>query len=184
MPIVPKDRVAIPVCQFHFPSPPPRRRPPVAFTSPADELASPAQQIESPAFTASDYEVGYKRPPRHSQFRPGQSGNSKGRPKGAKGLKTLVRELLTQKVDVRSATGVKRMTKMEAMLQKILEQAFSGNLRALSSFVALYQMAVPDDPVVVAGAMPTIDMAELDREDQAILDQLFAARQRQIGGSA
>lgn len=32
----------------------------------------------------SDYKVGYRNPPRETQFRPGQSGNPKGRPKGAK----------------------------------------------------------------------------------------------------
>jgi hypothetical protein len=31
-----------------------------------------------------DSRVGYKRPPQHSKFKPGQSGNPKGRPKGAK----------------------------------------------------------------------------------------------------
>ena len=33
------------------------------------------------------YEVGYGRPPRHSQFRPGESGNPGGRPKGRRSFK-------------------------------------------------------------------------------------------------
>ena len=28
-----------------------------------------------------DYEVGYGKPPKHSRFKPGQSGNPKGRPR-------------------------------------------------------------------------------------------------------
>ena len=32
------------------------------------------------------YEVGYGRPPQHTQFRPGQSGNPAGRRKGVRNL--------------------------------------------------------------------------------------------------
>src|ERR1700742_2968486 len=45
--------------------------------------------------------VGYKRPPKHTQFRPGQSGNPKGRPKGTQNLKSDLREELGEIVRVR-----------------------------------------------------------------------------------
>ena len=44
----------------------------------------------------SDYEVGYGKPPRKSQFKPGQSGNPKGRPKGRKGFSTILVEELSE----------------------------------------------------------------------------------------
>ena len=37
---------------------------------------------------ARDYEIGYGRPPKHTQFKKGQSGNPEGRPKGIKSLST------------------------------------------------------------------------------------------------
>ena len=78
-----------------------------------------------------DYEVGYGRPPKHTRFKKGVSGNPKGRPKGAKGMRTIVREVLTAKVSVRTPAGVKRISKMEAMVHKQAEIGFTGNLRAI-----------------------------------------------------
>jgi hypothetical protein len=45
--------------------------------------------------------VGYKRPPREHQFRPGQSGNPSGRPKGARNFKSELREELGELVTIR-----------------------------------------------------------------------------------
>jgi hypothetical protein len=57
-----------------------------------DPAASPLKQpCERPS------EVSYKNPPLHSQFQPGQSGNPKGRPKGSKNVRTILREALQRK---------------------------------------------------------------------------------------
>jgi Family of unknown function (DUF5681) len=56
---------------------------------------------------AASYEVGYGRPPRHSRFKPGQSGNPKGRPKGSKSLKTLLEGALSLPITI-TECGVPR----------------------------------------------------------------------------
>ena len=49
-----------------------------------------------------DYEVGYGKPPKSGQFKPGQSGNPKGRPKGAKNFKTELEEELLEKIQIKN----------------------------------------------------------------------------------
>jgi Family of unknown function (DUF5681) len=47
-----------------------------------------------------DEPVGYRRPPIGTRFRPGQSGNPRGRPKGARNLSTVVAAALGERVAV------------------------------------------------------------------------------------
>ena len=134
--------------------------------------ATPAQSAaeESPK-QASDYEVGYRRPPAHSRFKPGRSGNPKGRPKGARGLNTLARELLTARVPVRTGSGEKRMHRIEAVLHKTFELALKGNPRALSQVLSLYASAVPETAV----ADSPLPAEELTMTDLAILEEFKAS---------
>ena len=53
-----------------------------------------------------DYEIGYGKPPKKHQFKPGQSGNRKGRPKGTKNTATLLREILDRKIELRTGRTV------------------------------------------------------------------------------
>lgn len=45
-----------------------------------------------------DYEVGYGKPPKRTRFKKGQSGNPKGRPKGAKGFTASLKREMESKV--------------------------------------------------------------------------------------
>ena len=53
-----------------------------------------------PPETPRDYQVGYGKPPRHTRFKRGQSGNPRGRPREAKNLPTLLTEALNERVIV------------------------------------------------------------------------------------
>ncbi len=66
------------------------------------------------------YEVGYGKPPRHSRFKPGQSGNPKGRKRGSKSTGTLLREILDEKVVVREGNREKKLTRKEAWLRQTM----------------------------------------------------------------
>jgi hypothetical protein len=51
------------------------------------------------------YEIGYCKPPKHTRFKPGQSGYPSGRPRGRRNLRTAVRDALKEKITMRRAIG-------------------------------------------------------------------------------
>lgn len=84
-----------------------------------------------------DYEVGYGKPPRQSQFKPGLSGNPKGRPRGAKGLKRELREELDEWVTVTTEGRPKRIRKRRLILKALTAKAAKGNVAAADRLIAL-----------------------------------------------
>ena len=76
--------------------------------------ADVATDVEAAA--DGDSRVGYRRPPRHSRFQPGRSGNPRGRPPGVKSLSDIVRKIVGQKVTVTENGRVRRVPRLEAIL--------------------------------------------------------------------
>ena len=76
-------------------------------------------------------EIGYCKPPRAHQFKPGQSGNPKGRPKGANNEATIITNLLNRKLMIQEGGRPRKRTVMAVMLMKCVEAAMKGNLKAL-----------------------------------------------------
>jgi hypothetical protein len=81
--------------------------------------------------------VGYKRPPREHQFRPGQSGNPSGRPKGARNFKSELREELSELVTVRDGDREIEVSKQRALIKSMVAAAIDGNQRAAASVLAM-----------------------------------------------
>lgn len=117
-----------------------------------------------------DYEVGYGKPPRHTQFKKGRSGNPKGRPKGSQNFATQVRQVLNDPVDVNDKTGRRRVSTQMAGLLRLRERALKGDAKALDRMLQLAR-----DHNSEAG--DGLDQAGLSLSDQAILDN-YNARQR------
>jgi hypothetical protein len=84
-----------------------------------------------------DYEVGYGKPPKHTQFKPGQSGNSRGRPKGALNLATLVEEALAELVTVKEGGRQARISKSRAIATQLVNKAAGADIRAIRLLLAL-----------------------------------------------
>ena len=84
-----------------------------------------------------DYEVGYGKPPKHTRFKKGQSGNSKGRPKGAKGLNASLKKEMESKVTVREGGREVTISKAEAAAKRVVQKALSGDMPALKMLAQL-----------------------------------------------
>jgi Family of unknown function (DUF5681) len=84
-----------------------------------------------------EYEVGYRRPPRHTRFEKGQSGNYRGRPRGAKNMATHLKEALRERVVINENGRRKRVTKMDVVSRRLVNKAVEGDLRFIEFLVAL-----------------------------------------------
>jgi hypothetical protein len=121
----------------------------------------------SPASGDSDYTVGYGRPPVHSRFQSGQSGNPAGRRKGVRNLMTDVKRTLLKPVTLKEGGRTQKRTTQESLLLVLREKALRGDARALDCLLDLAQR-FNNDSADAAAAQP------LSADDQAILDA-FAA---------
>ena len=89
-----------------------------------------------------DYEIGFGRPPKSTRFKPGQSGNPRGRPKGAKNFETDLRDQLNERVVIREGDRSRKVTKQQALIASMVNRGIKGEprLAALSvSTIARYQ---------------------------------------------
>ena len=86
----------------------------------------------------NEYDVGYGKPPKGSQFQKGKSGNSSGRPKQDPGIAAVFRKVSKQKVTANGPNGQQSMTKLEASVTQLVNKAASGDLKAMK---VLMQMA-------------------------------------------
>ena len=91
-------------------------------------------------------EVGYRKPPRQHQFKPGQSGNPKGKPKGIKNEATMIRDLFFKKVKLLENGREHYVTMAEALLRRALQDALRGNLAAMRYLDARYAAALAAEP--------------------------------------
>lgn len=83
------------------------------------------------------YRVGYRRPPRHSQFRKGQSGNPKGRPKARKNLNNETLEILGEQIKVNESGRPRALSKQTIIIKRMVADAIQGDAKARDQLLRL-----------------------------------------------
>ncbi|MCP3409918.1 DUF5681 domain-containing protein [Bradyrhizobium sp. CCGB01] len=113
-----------------------------------------------------DDRVGYGRPPRGHQFKPGQSGNKSGRPKGSKNEATIINELLNRKIDMRENGRLRRITVLEGILTRFANDALKGKDKSAAFLLNRKQLVEPSE-------QPATPL--LEEDDRKILE-FYAAQ--------
>ena len=86
---------------------------------------------------SSDHAVGYGRPPKATQFKKGESGNPKGRPKGSRPVGAILQDILGQKIAVTENGKTRRILVLEVMLRRLANDAMRSDPRAMKLLLFL-----------------------------------------------
>jgi Family of unknown function (DUF5681) len=126
--------------------------------------AAEVPQTDSHESPDNNYKVGYGRPPLERRYKPGCSGNPKGRPKGSRNAKTIVSGVVNKKVPVRQNGKVRHVTTLEAMLLAAAQSALKGDLRALNTIIGLMARTnqLAEEETETSTALPEEDAAILN----------------------
>jgi hypothetical protein len=114
-----------------------------------------------------DYKIGYGRPPHHTRFKTGRSGNPKGRPGGAKNLSIVLREALNEHVIIAENGGRRKISKRQAIIKQIVNQAAKGDWRAAKLLFDIVQESEPRTE-------PEPSESAFGSADEKVIEQLKA----------
>lgn len=122
-----------------------------------------------------------RNPPKDTRFRPGQSGNPGGRPKGRKNMKTVIEKELAKRVTITENGKERQVTKREVVAQRLVHDSMKGKHRATDLLLRLHRDLFGTDESEDA------ESTEIKQPDKATLrrikkrlDQLFPDEDEEI----
>jgi hypothetical protein len=119
-----------------------------------------------------EHAANYRKPPEHTRFKKGQSGNPHGRP--AKNLPALLAAALNEKVTVTENGKRRQVTKREAVIAQLVNKSASAELRATKMLIDMLRDIEKRAEPAAAAKSP---FSPTDRE---VLQQLIARLRRNM----
>lgn len=120
----------------------------------------------------TDYKVGYKKPPSSTKFKPGVSGNPKGRQKGRRNLKTDLLDELNQSVVIKENGKSKKLSMQRLMIKQLCTRFIKGDM-ASGKLLATFMLKLLSDEQDAE----TSHEEEVLPQDKEILDYYFNNRE-------
>lgn len=87
--------------------------------------------------SSGGYEVGYRKPPEHSRFKKGVSGNPRGRPHVPTTVTSIVERIVLRKVKATVDGRETSMSMIEASLLQLAKRAMAGDPKAIKFYLDL-----------------------------------------------
>jgi Family of unknown function (DUF5681) len=115
----------------------------------------------------SEEPVGYGRPPKAYRFAPGQSGNRRGRPRGVRRVGAILQDVIRQKVAVTENGKTRKVSAIEGMLRRLVNDALRGDSSAMKLLLSLVDR-------YSASQEAAIKLADMLAEDREILAQYLS----------
>lgn len=115
------------------------------------------------------YEVGYGKPPKTTQFKPGQSGNPRGRPRRQRNFRTVAEDVLNENITIREGDRTRTVSRLDAIVRVTVNNALKGDPKAIAAFIHLFRPAglMDEEPEVSTGE-------PVRAEDDSILADFLA----------
>jgi hypothetical protein len=128
----------------------------------------------------ADFGVGYGKPPKRTQFRKGQSGNAKGRPRGATDTKKSLRKMLNRSTPVKIGEEVKHLSTLELSLERTSEGVRKGDKSSVARTIK-YAIDLDRDEEAKGASAPAQQFAlePLTDEEEAIALE-YLLRQKEL----
>jgi hypothetical protein len=133
---------------------------------------SPAEARSRPPVSdddARDYEVGYKKPPLHTRFKKGQSGNPRGRPRGAKNFSSVLNDALNQPVVVTENGRRRKISKRELGIRQLVDKFAMAEMQATRLLLGLM---LERERLTAAAPQPAA-RPSLGAADEKVIDNLL-----------
>lgn len=127
----------------------------------------------------NDHEVGYGKPPVHSRFKKGQSGNPKGKPKGRTQITSLFKKVMHENIRITENGVSKKIPKIEAALMRTMNDAIKGDTSAMRLLLSIAEKmdVLKEEKLPAVFTLNLGDPEMIERNTKA--NAAYKARQRE-----